>query len=80
MFIAEIIYIVIIIALMIVAYALTPSPKTVKGSDKKLEIPTVEEGKFIGAVYGTVQIRDVSVVDYWDLIIVTESKGGGKKQ
>lgn len=76
----EIFYAVIIIALMAVALILTPSPKSPQGEDKKLEIPTVEEGKFIGVVYGTVQVRDPSVADYWGLNIVVESKGGGKKQ
>jgi hypothetical protein len=76
--IVEAIVLIIAVILMAVAYALTPSPKKPKEGTQKLEIPTVEEGKVIGIVYGTVEILDPSVVQYWGLKIVPEQVSGGK--
>lgn len=82
MFIWFIVYAVVIIALMAAAYLLTPSPKTPKSdSNQKFEVPVNKEGKLIGLLYGTELIKDLNVVSYWKLRIVTvEKPGPGKKQ
>jgi hypothetical protein len=79
--VAYAIYIVIVIAMAAAMYLLTPGPKKPKSEDTKLEVPTVKEGKSLGLLYGTELIKDLNVVNYWKLRIVTiEKPGPGKKQ
>jgi hypothetical protein len=68
-----IIYLIILIALMALAYALTPSPKQPPQQGQKFQSPITEEGKLLGVVYGTVEIRDASVVNFWDLRVLKET-------
>lgn len=77
--VAAVVLLVISIILMAIAYALTPSPKQPTGLNKKLEIPVAEEGKIIGILYGTDEIKDASVVAYWGLQIKTVAVPAGGK-
>ena len=81
-----IVYAIVMVVLMAIAYLLTSGggPGKAPGEpDKRLDFPTVEEGKPIGLLYGTKEIRDPSVVMYWGMKIRTVNKtdpGVGKKQ
>lgn len=75
-----VVYAIVAIALAAAAYLLTPGIKLPKEGDQKLDIPVVKEGKYIGLLYGTELIKDLNVVNWWGLKIITESKKGGKKQ
>jgi hypothetical protein len=66
------IYIIITLILMAIAYALTSTPKTPPQAPPKVETPVTEEGKIVGMVFGTEEISDPSVVEYWGLRIVKQ--------
>jgi len=71
---------IISVILMAAAYLLTPGAKKSKTELQNLDIPINKEGKTIGLLYGTELIKDLNVVNYYDLKIIAEAKSGGKKQ
>lgn len=75
-----VVYAVVAVVLMVAAYLLTPSQKKPKEQNQNIEIPIVKEGKNIPILYGTDLLKDLSIVNYFDLKIVTEAKENGKKQ
>lgn len=73
------VYLVVALALMVLSYLLTKQPKN-NQKEPKFDVPVVEEGKLIGLLYGTKLIKDINILAYWGLKIVTDYKPGGKKQ
>ena len=55
------------IVLQVIAYALTPKPRTTKPPESRdLENPTAEAGRPIPVVFGTMTVRGINVIHYAD--------------
>lgn len=64
---AWIITLIITIALQVVAYVLQPKPKVAKPSAAEdLEDPTADMGRPIPVIFGTVTIKGLNVLGFWD--------------
>lgn len=62
-----IISLLIAVAVNIVAYLIMPKPKTTKPeAAADLDSPTAEEGQPIPKVFGTVIVKGVQVLDFFD--------------
>lgn len=60
--------IIILVASVALSYALQPKPQTPEpASMKDINIPTAEEGKPIGVVFGRVVVKSPNVIWYGDL-------------
>jgi len=63
--------VIVIVALTALSYALAPKMKNPSGSmspDEKLRVPTCEEGRSVGVVFGTVWVEDPVVAWHGDLL------------
>ena len=77
--ISTVVYWVALIALSFRSYALQPKPAKTRNEPGKFEIPTIKPGVSIPVVFGTVMIRDPSIVWWGDLRTTPIIKSGGKK-
>jgi hypothetical protein len=58
---------IVTVVLNVVAYVITPKPKGPKpDAVTEGENPTASAGKPIPVVFGTVMIKEVNVLGYWD--------------
>ena len=58
---------IIIAVLMVTAsYLLTPRPKTPNTAARQMDSPTAEAGKTIGVIFGSVTVKDMNCLGYWD--------------
>lgn len=73
-------FLIVSLIIAVVAYVLSNTAKKAKPDLQNLDIPVNKEGKTIGLIYGTELIKDLNVVNYYDLQIIAEAKSGGKKQ
>ena len=77
-------FVLIYLAIMVTAYILlAPKPITPQppSPDRELDLPTTEEGRSSGVVFGTIWVKDPVVAWWGDLksvAIKQESEGGGK--
>lgn len=61
------IQIIVAIVLAVIAYALTPKPKQPKPpAAADLESPTSEAGRPVPVPFGTITIKGVNILGYWD--------------
>ena len=70
--VAVLVQLAIAVALTVVAYLLTPKPKTPKSEVRDLEDPTADAGRPIPVVFGTVTVSGVNVL--WFGEKTTETK------
>jgi hypothetical protein len=61
------IQIAISVALSLISYALSPKPKSRAPTAGKLELPQIEPSAAIPVVFGTVLVKDPTIVWYGDL-------------
>lgn len=55
------------VALMVVAYALSPKPKQAQpAASTDLDAPTAEAGRPVPVVFGSLEITGGNVIGYWD--------------
>lgn len=57
---------IIALALMIVAYLIMPKPKTDTGKTQDLENPTADAGKPIPELVGTMTIKGLNCLGFWE--------------
>lgn len=72
------VYIIVMVVALIAAVALMPHPKNAPASDADLQVPTVEDGREVMDVAGTVWIDDPNVIWYGDLSTQPIHADGGK--
>ena len=57
----------IVIALQVIAYALTPQPRANRPQESRdLDSPTAEAGRPIPVVFGTITVKGINVIHYAD--------------
>lgn len=66
-------------ALGFLSYVLRPKVTQTRPDPGQFEVPTINPGKAIPVVFGTVMIRDPAVVWWGDLRTTPIVKKGGKK-
>lgn len=72
--------IVVLIASVLVQYALRPKPPRPPAAElKDFDAPTADEGRPIPVVFGTVLVKSANVVWYGDLRTTPIRSKGGKK-
>jgi hypothetical protein len=71
------ILIIVIVALAIATYELTPGPP--KQSPGQINTPTASQGISIAVLFGTREIAQPNVVWYGDIDTVAVKASGGKK-
>lgn len=63
-FIAQVL---IAVAVSVIAYALTPKPKTPKPPEAQdFETPTADAGRPVPVVFGTITVKGLNVMNYAD--------------
>lgn len=75
--ISAVVYLIIMIVAMVVAYAMAPKPEPAKPVEGKT--PEVEDGKAVRRVYGTVWVDDSAILAWKNLDPEPIRKKGGKK-
>jgi len=70
--------IVVLVVALVAAIALMPHPKDAQVSDADLQVPTVEDGREVMDIGGTVWIDDPNVIWYGDLSTQPIHADGGK--
>lgn len=65
------IQLIIAIVLMVIAYMITPKPKSPSVTAQDMDEPTAEAGKPLGVVFGTVTIKSPNVLWFGDKSKVT---------
>jgi hypothetical protein len=55
----------IVVALLVISYAIMPKPKQPKpGAVQDLDNPTAEAGREIPVIFGTITVKGLNVLDY----------------
>lgn len=70
------------LALNIIAYLILPKPKQPKPEPAKdMDNPTAEAGRPVPVVFGTLTVKGLNNLGYWDKETVRKEvkEGGGKK-
>ncbi len=78
--ITTVLYWVALIALSYLSYTMQPKPANTRPDPGKFEVPTIKPGASIPVVFGTVMVRDPSIVWWGDLRTEPILKGGGGKK
>lgn len=64
---AFLILLAIVVALLVISYAIMPKPKQPKpGTVQDLDSPTAEAGREIPVIFGTVTVKGLNILDYTD--------------
>lgn len=67
------------LAVSAVSMLLMPRPKQENAQAGQLDGPTAQEGKPIPVVYGTVMVKNVNIVDWFNPGTIEIRSSGGKK-
>lgn len=71
---------IVALVLTVVSWLLRPKPKVEQPAAQDMDNPTASAGRPIPVLFGTVTVKGLNVLDYFDKRHVQRTTGGGSKK